>query len=402
MVSQNKNRLLVIGERFYPEEFLINDVVDFWIDHGINVSILTQYPSYPQGKVYENYPNKLFGIDHYKSALIYRVKTIEGYKNSKFLKVLNYLAFVLLGSIKAVQLAKKTDTVFVYQTGPLTQAIPAIILKKLFRKKLIIWTWDIWPDTVYSYGFKKTKLKSFVLDRFVSSIYKNADKILISSPGFSDTLSKYAAQKKIEVIPNWIKPLEASLVNNIDFKKDSFHFLFAGNVGKVQNLQNVIKGFHIARTMVTKINLHIVGDGSDLVELKSFVKSDSIQNVHFWGRFSESETTNFYHKTDFLIISLKADDVYEKYVPSKFQTYLKAGKPILCAMKGTVSHIVQKEQLGYLADPAIPEKIADAFLALTKLSNTQKQEIYLRSNQVLNANYNRMKNLNRLLDIVNH
>lgn len=401
MESSDNCRILIVGERFYPEEFLINDVVDFWIERGLDIKVLTQYPSYPYGKVFTNYTNKLFAKEDYKSAIVYRFKTIEGYKDKKINKIINYLAFVILGSYKAICLSTKVDKVFVYQTGPLTQAIPALLLKKIFNKKLIIWTWDLWPDTVYSYGFKKTRLKAFFLDKFVSWIYQSADTILISSPGFKDSLLKYAPNKSIEVLSNWIKPTISIPSNiNLEFSVEKQHFLFAGNIGRVQNIENIILGFQIANMTNPSICFHIVGDGSELSTLQSLVKSKCIPNIYFWGRFSESEMFDFYEKTDFLVISLKPDDVYEKYIPSKFQTYLHTGKPILCAMRGTVSEIVRDENLGISADPGSPSEIAHAFLKILALSAFQKKEIKLRAKNVLKAKYDRSVNLNRLTEII--
>lgn len=401
MESSEKFRILIIGERFYPEEFLINDVVDFWLEMGLDVTVLTQYPSYPYGKVFPNYTNRLFGKENYKSAKVFRFKTIEGYRDSKLAKVINYLVFVILGSYKAICLRNTVDKVFVYQTGPLTQAIPAILLRKIFKKKFIIWTWDLWPDTVYSYGIKKTKIKTFFLDKFVSFVYKSADTILISSPGFKDSLLKYAPLKNFEVLSNWIKPIISKPIgSSLNFSVEKLHFLFAGNIGKVQNIENVILGFQIAFKKNPNISFHLVGDGSELNNLKKLVKSRSIPGVYFWGRFTESEMLEFYEKTDFLVISLNPDNVYEKYVPSKFQTYLQTGKPILCAMHGTVSEIIQNEALGITTEPGNPVEIAKAFLEIITFSAFQKEEIKLRSSNIIKSKYNRSVNLKRLTEIV--
>jgi glycosyltransferase involved in cell wall biosynthesis len=57
-----------------------------------------------------------------------------------------------------------------------------------------------------------------------------------------------------------------------------------GNVGTVQNLENVIRGFALAAKSHTEINLNIIGDGSNLEALKNIVKEKNIVNVYFWGR----------------------------------------------------------------------------------------------------------------------
>lgn len=50
-----KKKALIIGEAFYPEDFLINDLVQEWEKDKYEFAVLTRAPSYPFGKVYEGY-----------------------------------------------------------------------------------------------------------------------------------------------------------------------------------------------------------------------------------------------------------------------------------------------------------------------------------------------------------
>ena len=53
-------KYLIIGEAFYPEEFPINDLVKEWEKAGYQLEVLTRSPSYPFGKVFKGYKNKLY------------------------------------------------------------------------------------------------------------------------------------------------------------------------------------------------------------------------------------------------------------------------------------------------------------------------------------------------------
>ena len=55
-----KKKVLVLGEAFYPEDFLVNDLVREWEKSGFQFEVLTRAPSYPFGKVYKGYKNKLY------------------------------------------------------------------------------------------------------------------------------------------------------------------------------------------------------------------------------------------------------------------------------------------------------------------------------------------------------
>ena len=89
------NRILIIGERFYPEEFGINDLALEWKNRGYKVSVLTQVPSYPHDKIFDGYKNKLYQKDSWNDITIYRVFSLLGYQKSllkKNIKLL-YLSF---------------------------------------------------------------------------------------------------------------------------------------------------------------------------------------------------------------------------------------------------------------------------------------------------------------------
>ncbi|MBQ0112617.1 MAG: glycosyltransferase WbuB, partial [Bacteroidales bacterium] len=145
-------KILVISEVFYPENFLINDLVREWKKQGHTVDVISQYPSYPESYVFPGYENVGESVEEWEGSKIYRFPFIEGYKTSIKKKFANYLKFVRGASKIGKRIGGNYDVIFVSQTGPLTVAIPAIAIKKKFHKKISIWTFDIWPDVVYMYG----------------------------------------------------------------------------------------------------------------------------------------------------------------------------------------------------------------------------------------------------------
>jgi len=114
-----KLKVLIITERFYPEEFIINDLAAEWAAGGMQVDVLTQAPSYPAGRIFPGYANALFSSENWKGSNIFRFFTVTGYRDSLFFKLLNYLNFAVTGTFAALFKARGYDRIFVYQTGPL-------------------------------------------------------------------------------------------------------------------------------------------------------------------------------------------------------------------------------------------------------------------------------------------
>jgi glycosyltransferase involved in cell wall biosynthesis len=372
VLTKNK-KILIVTECFYPEEFKINDVALSWKDKGYDVDVLTLVPTYPLGRVFSGYKNSFFRKDEYQGINIFRVHAVTGYRDSVVKKILKYLNFMVFGSIIAIFIGRRYDYVFGFNISALTGMLPAVLIRKLYKKPLTFWAQDIWPDSVYAYGFKKTKILSFALDRFVKFIYHNIDSIALSGRGFKSKLQPYVKDSLIfNYLPNWADDLDmsiepAKLSNNV-----KVHFTFAGNIGKVQNLENIIKAFNgLNEEYLERAQLNIIGDGSALEKLKILnIKN----NVIFYGKKPRNEMAKYYKASDFLIVSLIDEPIFSVTVPAKTQTYIAAKKPILAIIRGDTASIVKDNNLGFTADPNNIDNIKSVFVqAINRDKRTLKQ-----------------------------
>ena len=396
-------KILIVTEYFYPEEFKINEVAQEWKNKGYEVDILTQNPTYPFGKVFDGYKNRFFSKEIYNGMTIYKVKAITGYKTSLFKKLLKYFSFMVLGSIVSLRIGQRYDYVFGFDVGALTGMVPAIILKQFYQKPVTLWVQDVWPDSVYAYGFKKTKLLEFFLNRFVKYIYRYSSNFAISTNGFEQKILPYLeATKEIIYAPNWADYLNKDL-NNFSFSEDNkIHFTFAGNVGMVQNLENIITAFgELNDEYLDKVQLNIIGDGSNLENLQNIVKNNNYKNIIFWGRIPKNKIYQYLNASDFLIISLIDKEIFSLTIPAKMQTYIAAGKPIIAIIKGEVATMVQEYNLGLIASPSDIKEINSV---LQEAINQDKEQkiLYIKNSGFLTETVFNKKiiidNLLRLLE----
>ena len=317
---------------------------------------------------------------------------------SFFFKTLGYLFFSFAASLALFFLKKKKfDSVFVYQVGPLTQIIPALISKLFFRNKITIWILDLWPFTVFGYGLKKNILTDFFLNLFCKISYKFSDNILVSNEGFIQKINKYVPDKKIHFIPQWI-PREI----NFDFKNYSMkfnnkkiNFLFAGNIGKVQNLENIITAFSDCNEEYV---LNIVGHGSNISELKRLSKELGCQNIKFYGRVPFKEISQWLLSADVLIISLIDKLSFNLTVPAKFQAYLGALKPIFGVINGETANLINSNKLGLTAHPSNINDIYEKINTFNKVNSFYNLK---SANKLLNDVYDFDKIVKRVTKILN-
>ncbi|BEG97888.1 glycosyltransferase family 4 protein [Bacteroides sedimenti] len=384
---KKEGKTLILCEVFYPEDFIINDLARQWQKEKKDFEVLTRTPSYPFGKVFDGYKNRVYHTTELGSVKVHRVPVLQGYQKSMTIKILNYFMFVFWSTLVALFIGRKFNKVFIYQTGPLTLATAGIILKKIYKADVTIWTQDLWPETVFACGVKKTKLISVPLDNFVKWVYKNCDNILISCEGFAERIHKFVPEKNLTFVPNW-SLMKYEPKKEVELPGEH-NFTFAGNIGKVQNLDNIVRGFNYFVKENPSSYLNIIGDGSYLNELKEIVEQEKIPNVNFTGRIPLKDMSDYYKASDVLIISLVDVPLYERMIPSKFQAYLTTAKPIYSIFKGEVSHIVDKYEIGYTAHPSDVEDIAQGFSKFKELSEEELSIISERSQYLSDSVFNR-------------
>ena len=395
-ILTKSKRILIVTECFYPEEFKINNVALSWKDKGYGVDVLTLAPTYPLGRVFPGYKNSFFRKYEYQGVNIFRLRTVTGYRNSVIKKILKYTNFMIFGSIVAIFIGRRYDYVFGFNLGSLTDMLPAVVIRKLYKKPTMLWVQDVWPDSVYAYGFKKTKILSTLLDAFVKFMHHNITAIAISSKGFESKLEPYIKKGlKFNYAPNWADDLDMDMSPVILSKTQKVHFTFAGNIGKLQNLENIVNAFcSLSNDYQKKSQLNIIGDGSNLIFLKKL--SNNNPNIIFHGKQMREDMAKFYKASDFLIVSLINESIFSVTIPAKTQTYIAAKKPILAIINGDVADIVNDNSLGVCADPSNVELIKKAFEKCIDMPENEKSKFIVNNTKLLETTFNKDSIINNL------
>lgn len=387
-------RILVFSEVFHPEDFMINDLVREWVKMGHDVEVVTQYPSYPQSYVFEGYENKGFRTEDWDGVKIRRYPLVEGYRDSKVKKIRNYYSFVRGGKRVVDGLKGKFDCAFVSQTGPLTVAYPALYAKKKLGIPVNIWTYDIWPDAVWSYGIPKFALAETMLDRMIRNIYGGCDKIFITSKKFADTIGRYS-DKECIYAPNWLRPVD-NVESSLRLGHGKFHFTFTGNISRYQNLINTVEGF--VKAGLADAQLNIVGDGSFMDEVRATAGRLGAENVVFHGRRPYNEMYDVMMQSYVLLLPLMPQEGIEKTEPLKLQSYLQSGKPIFGILNGAGRDIIEENGLGLCAEPTDVGAIAEGFKQMVAFAGSHGADVREAAEKLMATRFNKAEIVKRITE----
>lgn len=138
-------------------------------------------------------------------------------------------------------------------------------------------------------------------------------------------------------------------------EKTGFDFVFAGNIGAAQSLDTVVRAAKILKD--ENIRWHIVGDGSELENLKKH--AEGMENIIFYGRKPPEEMPSYYAMADAMLVTLTADPFISLTLPGKVQTYMAAGKPILAAANGEIPVVLDRAKCGWCVQAENAEAFAE-------------------------------------------
>jgi glycosyltransferase involved in cell wall biosynthesis len=372
-------KILIVSQYFWPEEFIINNLAINLVERGHDVSVLTGNPNYPKGKFVRGYGFKRT-TEEYKGIKIYRVPIIPR-GGSGITLILNYLSFIISGSIFSLFHKKKYNKVFAINFSPITAVIPGIVYCKKNKQKLSIWVQDLWPESVLAASNIKSQRIQKLLNKLVIYIYKKSDKIFISNPGFKKSLlSKKVIGSKIHYMPNWAEDLFVNQ-KEIEVNRDKysipegFVIMFAGNFGVAQDLETVLKA-----AKLTKHNSNIkwvfVGDGRKGSWLRDSVKKENLsETVKVLGRFPTEQMPYFFKQADVMLVSLKDEFIFSLTLPSKVQCYMASKKPILSMLNGAGNQIIKQSKSGFVAHAGDYHQLAKNAIKAESLSKNEIESL---------------------------
>jgi glycosyltransferase involved in cell wall biosynthesis len=372
-------KIFLVSQYFWPEEFRINDLAIELKKRGNDVSVMTGNPNYPKGRFYSGYGFK-YSVEYYKGIKIYRVPILPRGRNL-FSLSLNYISFVLSGTFFALFHLTKYDRIIALNYSPITAVFPAIIYKKIHKTKLILWVQDLWPESVRATSNVKSGIIDKVLFSMARRIFKNSDKILLSSPGFFDpVVAKGAEPEKISNMPNWAEDLfdDKNCIYPDKYRfliPDGFIVMFAGNIGEAQDFGAILEAAVLTKH-IKKIKWIIIGDGRKKEWLTKEIERRRLEDTFkVLGSYPLTDMPSFFCHSDLMLATLKDEYIFSLTIPGKVQSYMAFGKPIITMLSGAGSEIVKESNCGFTANASDYKKLAENIIYASQLPNDILNEL---------------------------
>lgn len=372
-------RILIVTQYFWPENFRINDLVQGLVTLGHHVTVLTGKPNYPSGQIFDGYSLLGGRSETFAGAEVIRVPLVPRGNGGTVRLVFNFFSFALLASLLGpVYCRGSFDVVFVYEPSPVTVGLPGLVMKMVKRAPMLLWVQDLWPETLSAIGAVKSQ---WVLNRVASlvcCIYKGCDRVLVQSMAFVDRVQKLGADPiRILYYPNsaeeLYRPVSRDAASVPCLLPEGFRVMFAGNIGAAQSFETILDAAEQLRDH-RDIHWLILGDGRQFNWVQEEVARRGLSRcVHVLGRHPVESMPEWFAQADVLLVSLKKDPIFALTIPSKVQSYMACGRPILASLEGEGARIIEEAQAGMVVTPEDASALAEAVLTLSLMSSSERE-----------------------------
>jgi hypothetical protein len=166
--------ILFLTDNFPPERNApasrVYEHACYWVRQGHRVTVLTCAPNFPEGKVYAGYCNRWYQVEEVDGIHVVRVKTFIAKNEGVLLRILDYLSFMVTGSLAG--LLQPHPDVVVATSPQFCMVVAGWAVAALRRLPFVFELRDLWPASIHAVGALRASTALRCLERLERSSAK--------------------------------------------------------------------------------------------------------------------------------------------------------------------------------------------------------------------------------------
>ncbi|MEK2645209.1 glycosyltransferase family 4 protein [Bdellovibrio sp. BCCA] len=351
-----------------------------WSKKGHKVAILGA--SYSHLRQKNPVVSEDFQFEDIQGLSYYWFKTPE-YTGNGLGRLLNIFTFVFKLLFNSRKIAKQfmPQVVVASSTYPL-DVIPALLIAKFSKAKVIHEVHDLWPLTLTEIG-GLSKMNPFVvlLQWAENFSYRNVDRVVsmleaafpyMQEHGLSE--DRFVAVSNGVVEDEWIsvKAMPQDLDDLCKKLRAKQHLIlgYTGYLGLANSVGTLVDAIKFLKK--ENVSLVILGSGPEKEKLIEMCEAEDLKNIYFYGSIEKQQIPSFLAEVDATFIGAPKSSLYRYGVsPNKLLDYLMAGKPILYAIEAG-NNWVDESKSGISVSSENAAELAQAIRDVMRMSTEER------------------------------
>ncbi len=392
-------KLLILTQYFPPEvgapQNRLFELARELTGLGVEVSVLTAMPNYPQMEIYPGYKDKTFMRENMGGIDVYRSSIFVSKNKSIVPRLRNYFSFV----ISSMRVGKKLPANFDFlmcESPPLFLGYSALYLSRAKKARLIFNVSDLWPESAEKLGVVTNRFFLNMAYRLEARLYRRSAMVTGQTQGICKSIGTRFPSVKTYWLPNGVdlSYYDPATITKGDWRKNNgfsdsdFIFLYAGILGLAQGLEVIIQSAFELRHF-PELKFVLMGSGPEKEKLLKLASEMGATNVVFLDPVPKSEMPVVLRSVDAAVIPLKKLDLFLGAIPSKIFENLAMEVPVLLGVDGEARELfVNQGNCALYFEPGNVEALSEAIVALRN-NEPLKKSLAVKGRAYVQQNFNR-------------
>jgi glycosyltransferase involved in cell wall biosynthesis len=330
-------------------------------ERGIEVTVHTGFPNYPDGRIAPSYRNRPLHRQRAPDDTLIVRSAVYAAPNAGFARrVANHASFAASALVTA-PLSGRADVV-VAESPPLFTAGAAVAYARAKRAPLVLNAADLWPDSAVAIGALSSRRAVAAARALEEWTYRHAVAITVPTEGMVARLEARpsAGTRAVHMPPAvdverfaGVPPAPAD---------GPLRVLYAGTIGLAHGLGTLLSAAQIAGPET--VDVTIAGGGAEVADLQARVDAQRIGNVKLVGTVPAERVAALFAEAHAGIVMLRDRELFADALPTKLLECMAAGRPVLLSARGESAALVEGARAGFALAPEDPAALAAAFRTL--------------------------------------
>ncbi len=362
----------MLSQYFFPEVGATQTRMYEFARHlarlGHQVTVVTEFPNHPHGRIPRRYRGKLFETEHRDGFEIVRVRVWTSPVKTFLARICFYGSYLIMATVRSLFLPKP-DGVFA-TSPPLPVGVAGYLVSRARRCRFLLDVRDLWPEAAVALGELRSPRLVSVIGGVARFLYRKADRVTVVTKGFRRQIGAMGIpSEKLYWLPNGtLLDLFKPGPGCPRFRRESgmenrFLVTFAGTLGIAQGLDSVLRAAELCRDDPT-IGFVLIGDGPARSRLLAEQRRSRLDNVYIKEQVPLEGIVPLLNASDALLVQLRKDPVFDTFIPSKLYDCMACGKPVLLGVNGEAATVLDEAGAGIRFEPEDPVALLQAVRAL--------------------------------------
>lgn len=368
-------RILFVTQYFLPEmgasAIRLSYQAKSFAERGHHVTVLTTFPNYPKGKVFEGYGGRVVMEENLDGIRVVRVWSYASPGKGIVPRLLNYFSFMFTSFLLGTLRVGRPDVTLV-DSPPLFLGLSAIPMKWILGSKLVFNVADLFPEAAVAFGVITNTSVIKAATALESMIYRHSDLITASTRSMAEHVQRRVPNKPVVVLTNGadMAALNAPHRDRTDVRRKfagdaNFVVGYAGLFGLQHGLETVVDA---AAELAAhpEIAFLFFGDGPRKPAVVEKAQSLGLRNVRFYPPQPKDQLAEIISSFDVALSPLRDLPMCRCILPMKMFEALGSGTPVISSVPspGEAQTISDESGGGIVIRPENPQEMADAILRL--------------------------------------